>query len=90
MSDQSTTPEPEDDEPPKDGSDLSDASCSMFYVWHPEAADLGLISPKFSTYAEARDKAREWNKEIGGHKVLKITDANAELSCSDKSGESKL
>ena len=79
MSSQPTTPKSEASESPKDGSDLSAASCSRFYVWHPEAADLGLISPKFPTYAEARAKADEWNKEVGGHKVLEITDANVSV-----------
>ena len=79
MSNQPTAPKPEADESPSSRSDLSAASCSMFYVWHPEAADLGLISPKFPTYAEARAKADEWNKEVGGHKVLEITDANVSI-----------
>lgn len=53
---------------------LPTVPCSRFYVWHPEGADLGLITPKFPTYAEARAKADIWNKEIEGHKVLEITE----------------
>lgn len=58
--------------------ELDAPGCSRFYVWHPEGADLGLIAPCFSTYAEARAKADEWNKEVEGHNVLEITEANME------------
>jgi len=39
-----------------------------YEVWHPEGRELtGSAPPKFSTWPEALDKQKEWNREYPGH-----------------------
>ncbi|MBF0098698.1 MAG: hypothetical protein HQM05_15340 [Magnetococcales bacterium] len=42
----------------------------VFYlVIHDDADDVGRLTPKFATRAEAEAKCREWNETYPGHRV---------------------
>jgi hypothetical protein len=57
-----------------------DATCSAWYVCHPDGQDLGLIAPRFATEAEAIAKRDLWNKDVPGHYIMGITEAPSEFS----------
>lgn len=40
-------------------------------VFHPDGAEWGLKPVSFRTKKEAMAKAKEWNKDYSGHRVLR-------------------